>query len=784
MKLSISWIFDHIDANWKKVDIPSLVEQFNQTTAEIEGWRTLRIYLDRFSLAQVQSVTADHVLVHSPEWKNEYRLPLRADAQKNRWFLIAKENTSYRWAALRDLGSSRDELLASIGPLPGLEKGEWKNGFEVEDYILDVDNKSITHRPDMWGHRGFAREIAAILDLPMKPLEGFLASSSANAALLNDYNVYEHTSKPDAAQPFKITIQDPELCSRFAGMYIEQVEPRASLMWMASKLARVDSKPIDALVDITNYVMLDLGHPMHAFDANTFQSKSIVIRRARNKEKLTLLDSDEIELTSDDLVIADGKKPISLAGVMGGASTGISSKTKSLFLEAACFDATTVRRSAERHKKRTEASSRFEKSLDSHQPPNVLLRALRFLHIYNIAHIIPETFDVVGVPAQLPVIEVSHAFIEKRLGTNVATDFIIQTLEKLACKVEQYTHDDELMYRITVPSFRATKDIQIKEDIVEEIGRFFGYSTIHYELPSLQLKPSDMHEFNRVREMKHRLAYGLRMREVENYSFYDESFLRVLDWEPRNAVSVRNPISENLQRLVTSLVPHLFKAMEQNVADHDQLRFFEWARVWQKQGTITEHKILAGIMFEQKQPLDFYDAKAELSTLFDALALTVRWEQLQQPAQAWFAPHQTAHLVHEGEHIGVAGMIQQQFLHKISEGAAFAFELDGDFLLRYRVPIKRLQPLSKYPEVVRDISILVPMPLTVEELSHIIGNTDERMMSVTLVDFFEKPEWKDQKALTFRFVLRDPNKTMTKEEVDGVWNVVASALNKVGATTR
>ena len=281
-----------------------------------------------------------------------------------------------------------------------------------------------------------------------------------------------------------------------------------------------------------------------------------------------------------------------------------------------------------------------------------------------------------------------------------------------------------------------------------------------------------MHEVNRVRIIKQLLSQTAAMREIQQYAFFDEAFLRLLDWEPTDTLEVQSPVSENWRRLVTTLMPHLFQAVWHNATHHDALRFFEWARTWQvHQAQTIERKSLVGIMFEKKHAFDFYDGKALLAPLFQGLSLEVTWRTQNSPTFPWYAPYQTAELFCDGVMIGKAGMVQSAFITKIAEhGTAFIFELDGNFLLGRKEVIKKFVPLAKYPEVERDMSVLVSLSLSVDHLQSLIKNVDKRIVRIMLVDFFQKPEWLNERSLTFRFVIRDDMATLMEEQVDALWD--------------
>jgi len=778
MKLSLAWIFDHIDADWKAVDIPQLVEKFNKTTAEIESWHKNTLAVESFSFAQVIAVHDDSVVLYSPECKAEFKLPSRPQVLPEQWYLIRTDGDSCAWVTISDLGSGKEGMLPALQMKESLRSGAWKKQVELYDYILEVDNKSITNRPDLWGHRGFAREIAALLAVPLKPLSIFIKSE--------EIIPFKKQAPASDGNPFSTTIEDLLVCKRFAGLYLPIIDYSASLLWMVIRLARTNNRPIDAIVDSANYVMLDMSQPMHTYDANKIKDKTIIVRYAQPKEKLTVLDGQDLTLTTEDLVIADSKKAISLAGVMGGKNTSVTPQTRAIFLESACFDPVTVRWTTLRYKTRTEASTRFEKSLDPNQNVVGIMRFLKLLDDAGIAYTMRGAITSVGAPAQPGHIKVTLSFINKRLGTMVLAERVVDILQALMFTVEQKIIADDALFTITVPTFRSTKDVSIKEDIVEEVGRFVGYDTIQPILPSLALRPADLHAPFRLRHIKQLLSFGLSMREIQNYSFYDESFLHTIEWEPKQAVAATDPVSEKFKRLVTSLVPHLLQAIEENVAQYKQLRFFEWARVWKKEkNDMTERKMLAGIMFNQAQSVDFYEAKALLTQLFKLLDCVIEWKQVEQVPFPWFVPFQTASLIHKGTSIGIAGIADPLFLKRICPGgSAFIFELDGDFLLQFKSASKEFKPLPKYPAVNRDISMLIPLPLTVDKLQQLIKAVDKRIVMVELIDFFEKEGWEDRRSITFRLIIRDEHKTLTKEDVDLLWSNVAVVMKKEGATIR
>ncbi len=777
MKLSLSWIFDYIDADWLTFDMNELVYKFNTTTAEIEHLHEVRFNLDEFTLVEVSSVGADQVIASSLEWAGEYILPARADAKAKNLYLIRKAEGVITWATMRDWGAAKDGLINAVSCPNDHRDGSWKNHIVAHDYILEVDNKSITNRPDLWCHRGFAREIAAILDVPFKDFEPFLAQKK----------VTNHEQQAEATDdnPFTITLPDNKACSRFAGLYIPEIKNQSSLLWIASRLLRVDSKPIDMIVDLTNYVMLDMSQPMHAFDAAKLPSNAIALRFAKRGEKLVLLDGQKVELAADDFVITDGARPVALAGIMGGADTAVSADTRSLFLEAASFNPSMVRISALNHKIRTDASARFEKSLDPNQNLLAIRRLLKLLDDANISYQASSTIASVGQYFQDSIIDVPHAYIEKLIGVEIAPEFVKNCLEKIDFGVESSIAEEEIIYAVRIPTFRGTKDVINKEDVVEEVIRFFGYDNIPLKLPSKQMQVSDLSPVYRLREIKNHMAFALKMREIDSYSFFDEAYLQKLSWEPKNPAVLKNPISQNWQHLATSLVPHLLNAIEVN-ATHDQLRFFEWARLWNVENqTINEQRCLASCMYDAKGKMSFYDAKELISSLFHMLQLPIEWQKSEVADFPWYDSTQTAFIMHEGNRIGTLGSIDTGFLKKIvDQGSAFVCELDGDFLLAYNAPLEKFNALPKFPNITLDISARVPLSVTVHGFKGAVQQADSHIVLVDLVDVFQNADWKDTKAITMRFVIQDKEKTLSRADADAVWEKVADAVKKLGGQIR
>ena len=759
MKLSLAWIFDHLDADVSQIDSKHLITQFNRTTAEIEHTYTVQNNVTGMHCVCVINSTRDAITTTCPSLEKNYILPPRPDVITGQWYLIKEDGNTVHWCAATDLGGTKEYLIPAIeGQEIGLTNA-WRSQLEMHDIILDIDNKSINNRPDLWGHRGIAREIGAMLDIPLKPLDLVQVSITTEKTVAG-YTIAHHAERG---------------CKRFAALVLPSCQPRPCQLWMAHRLIRIDARVINCIVDATNYVMFDLGQPLHAFDAHKLVDHTLMTAYAHAGQSMTLLDGQEIKLTSEDMVISDGEGPVALAGIMGGQRTAITSSTNALVVEAASFDASTIRTTAMRYKKRTDASARFEKSLDPNHNTIALQRFALLIEQSGVINNQSGTIVSSGSDMQPGHIELSHAYIQDRLGIKIEGSFVIKTLTKLGFECREHEGD----YHITVPTFRATKDVLIPEDIVEEIARLWGYNYIAPQLPVHQAKPHDLRPLQRLRTIKNMLAHSCGMTELSCYPFFDTSFLHIMQWQPSDVVRVQNPVSENWSMLASSLIPMLLRAVHENYTNHDTLRFFQVGRVWKKNsdGTITEENRVAGVFFDKKQPISFYDTQHYLQQLFNVLKVDVTWHKAHETAEPWYLAHQTARIAIHDTTLGYLGVINPLLVTLITEGYATLFECNATDLLHSPLDELQYKPLSKYPAVHRDISVLIPMRYTAYDIQQAISNMHPLITHITLLDFFEKAEWGAQRSLTFRYTLQSLSKTLTTQEIDAIHASIIQELH-------
>lgn len=769
MKLSLAWIFDHIAVDWRTIDIHDIVKRFNKTTAEIEAYYPISIEKSQVALAVVQSCNSESMDLFCSEWNTRITLALRNDLAVGDIALVYRKSEAYEWGTVQHVGGHKTNMMPALDCPESLLDGSWKKLLIEDDWIIEVDNKSINHRPDLWSHYGVAREIAAMFDLELKDIDALLAQECTQEFASSNQATVENIS---------VMVENQGSCKRYSALTCS-VTNRSSMLPVAIRLAKIDSKPINAIVDLTNYVMFDIGQPMHAFDASSLSGNCVTVRSAHNGETITLLDGQKVTLQSPALVIADAKDPIALAGVMGGQNSKVTLKTTQVFLESATFDPVTVRKTAMIAKIRTDASARFEKSLDPENAPRALKRFVALAHEYGLIskQDTRGTIMIIGQPVLPTVVTVSVEQIRDLLGVDVSLDFIEKTLHHLGFTLDR----NENVLNVTIPSFRATKDVSIAQDIVEEVGRFYGYESIPTVLPKRYMSPFGIGSLQRIRHIKQLLAYGLGMQEVYNYALFDQDFINSIPYQPTHTLQVMSPVSENWQLLVTSLIPGLLKNVVDNAALHEKLSFFEWARTWNlTAGNVHEYKKLSGIIYRKQEKIDFYDAKQDLERLFESLDLSVSWKQCDYSSDPWFMPFQTAYLYHGNTQIGIAGKIQKQCLNKHVLGDAFLFEIDGNFLLEYSAKQPTFEPLPKYQPTYRDVSLFVSLQTTVDQVINAINKADAHITQVRLKDVFQKAEWGNRKSMTFEYVMSDPHGTLSKEAAEAIALKVERELKDLG----
>ena len=609
------------------------------------------------------------------------------------------------------------------------------------DYILEVDNKSLTHRPDLWGHYGMAREVAAVTGKKLRdPVRGELS----------------------AAPSIKVTVEDFALCPRYSALVFENVTIQPSPLWLQYRLEAIGLNPISNIVDVTNFVMAELAQPMHAFDADKLHGDEIIVRTARAGEKFAALNDESYDLDPSNLVIADRAGAVALAGVIGGAESAISDSTTRIVLESACFNASSVRKTSARIKLRTDASMRFEKAQDPANTIRGLKRAVELLQ-----QVSPEIRVVGGVadayrPQAAPApIALNLDWLDRKLGKGVPAAEVKAILESLEFRVDEIGSRE---LRVHVPSWRATKDVTIKDDLAEEVGRMIGYGTI---VPTPPLAPARVPPPNQERAFHHRvreMAAAQGFNEIYNYSFVNEDQARAFGLNPSDLIQVANPIAADQNLLRPSLLPGILKNISDNARHFDTFRIFEIGREIHQDGEIPH--LTAAIYSKEETGL------LELKRLAECLLAGIR---VRPTAARSYEHPQRAAEVFGGD--ASIGRLFEFHPRMIETGRAAILDLDLAQMQKLQPPVARYESLRRFPTSAFDITVVTPARTLIGDVESAIPRSNE-ILSVEFVREFSAPD--GRRSLSFRITAGASDRTLSSEETTAVRNGVIDALRSRG----
>ena len=663
-----------------------------------------------------------------------------------------------------ELGDDHD----GIWVLPGdAEPGRpISQALGIDDWVIEIDNKSLTHRPDLWGHRGLAREVSAIYERPLKPLETTLPTTG------------------DAA-PYPVRIET-QGCSRYLALPIDGVATGHSPDWLRWLLLAAGQRPIDLLVDLSNFVMLDLGQPNHVFDRGRLGERGIVVRDAVPDETIETLDGETRELEPSDLLICAGDEPVALAGIMGGEGSKVAPGTTTLLLEIATFAPTVVRRTSSRLGLRTDSSARFEKSLDPNLP---MAAAGHFARL--LSEIAPET----KLPASITdvgdwkdpscEIELRPERVRLALGKALPDEEIRAILERLDFAVEPSGEG----FRVRVPSARATKDITIEQDLVEEIGRIHRYGNIDEQTLRFEIVPPPRDERRRlVRSLQDRLAGGARFHEVLSYSFADDALLEKLGDAELRYVSVINPVVQSESRIRRRVLPSLLSALEANRRGREDVRLFEIGKGYEPEhgndrGEPRERHLL-GLAWAGTPPgkKARYDTNrlARLQAIVDDLVRATgsepRWTNEPGAGDgrpSWAHPGRCLFLCLDGasETAGVVAELEPGLgpvlglEGDLTSEVALA-EIDLDALLEADANAAGYRPIPRFPGIKVDVAVAVPEAARAGELAALIEKAGKgQVVGTELFDLYRGDSiGAGRKSLAWHVLLQSETKTLTDKD--------------------
>lgn len=636
--------------------------------------------------------------------------------------------------------------------------------------VLEIEVTS--NRPDCLSHVGVAREISALYKRPLK---------------------YPPCAEPLAVPveriPYEIRIKDRDLCPRYTGLVMDGVRIEASPAWLQHRLEAAGMRPLNNIVDITNYVLLELGHPLHAFDFQRLRKGKIVVARARPGQRIITLDGVERELDEDTLLINDGDGPVAIAGVMGGLDSEIKPDTRTILLECAYFNPPSIRRTAKKLGLSTEASYRFERGADWGDTIQAAARTCLLIQQVAGGEIAGSLKDV--YPAKIKPVRIGlrRRKAEALLGVTLEDAFVTSTLERLNFKPAP---KGKGKWQVTCPSYRA--DTELEADVIEEIARFYGYQNVPNTLPryNSQGLASPVFPFENAAR---RILLGLGYCEAVNLSFAAENEHN--QFAPGNGerVALRNPLTEDTQFLRTTLAPGLVKSARRNF-NHGigEVRLFEIGRVYSldSQGRPLERNTLgivgsggfAGCNWRHSQTAyDFFHLKGAVVALLRGMR-SEEAEVVPAAGVRWLNPGDAAALIVGGERAGVLGSLHPDLAEEYKlKQPVFLAEIDFEALCRKVFQPVKYEPLPKYPAAERDLSVVLPREVSYGEIRRgILGLGVSQLVSVELLDVYEGESIPAGKvSMTFRFVFLDRRKTLTVDQVqafsDNILTFLRSSYN-------
>ncbi len=640
--------------------------------------------------------------------------------------------------------------------------------LDLESAVIDFEITS--NRPDCLSIVGIAREAAATLRKTYKmPELKYTASSSEN---INDI--------------LKVEIKD-DLCKRYMARGVKNVKIAPSPQWIQERLLEAGVRPINNIVDITNFVMIELGQPMHAYDAREITSKKIVVERAFEGEKFTTLDEIERILDAETLNIKDGDKTIGLAGIMGGLNSEIKEDTTEVIFECANFDGTNIRISSKKVGIRTEASGRFEKDIDLNGAELGMNRACQLVQLLAAGEVMQGEIDIYPVKAEVKTLKVDSLWINKFLGTEISKEDMKVYLDSL----DVLTTIEGDILSLQVPTFRS--DINIKEDVAEEVARIYGYNNVPITVvKSVSLK-GGKNEKQQLDDVIIEAMISSGFNQSISYSFISPKvFDKILlpnDSELRKTITIKNPLGEDFSIMRTTTIPSMLEALGRNYSKNNEIaRLFEVGKVYiPNEDSNKLPKEINTITIGMYGECDYLDLKGSVENILDSLGI-YKASFERESENPSFHPGKTANIILNKEFVGVVGEIHPDARNNYGiDGRCFVAELNLDKLYSASKMEKRYTPLPKFPAVSRDLALLVEDAILVQQIEDIIvkagGNIVESVKFFDIYKGKQIPEGK--KSIAYSITYRLENKTLTDEEVNKVHSKILRSLEyQLGAQLR
>lgn len=711
------------------------------------------------------------------------------------------------------LTADHDSGIMELNDFDNLAPGKTLSEYIGKaDTIIEIDNKSLTHRPDLWGHFGFAREISAILKRPLKlNFDQFSDASPEGERLLKELG--------RGKCKFQINIDPLTKCRRFSCIEIDNVQISKSPLWIRRRLFSVGSNSKNLLVDLSNYVMFDVGQPNHTFDADLLSGNKIFVRLAKEGEALLTLDGVEHKLTNEDVVIADEKQALGLAGVIGGQSSAISEKTKRVLLESANFDPVVLRLSTKRQQVRTDASNRFEKNRSPYTPPFAIHRFIQLItKLDTNVKISSAVEDNFAIKPEKVVVPVRYSYIRQRLGENISNEKISEIIQALGFKSSSKKESDLQNYE--VPFERATRDITIEDDFVEEVGRVYGYENIPEASPAIA---STALKVNQILEAENKLRDLLSANgfsEFYNYSFMSEGVASNLGYPLDEIIRMHNPIDSTCDCVRTTFVPGLLKVLESNARFYDDVAMFEVGRAYQtkktefcskdipaKDSLSAYEKRLLGIVYKssfgEKEASNIMSPSLEKGAAFYSVvslikkisAIFTKKEISIMPIEQnhnnnsssnykllrnWMHPFRAAYIVINNITIGQISEVGPNSGFDIPARSIIA-EIDLHALVSTKEKQITFEHIAKYPNSYFEMSVVVPSKAYYKELREfLISKADNSLLKgLEVIAVYQgKPLKDDEKSISVKFSFGADDRTLSSDELSTIQNKLIEEVNK------
>ena len=778
MYISMNWIRDYVDLSG--LDINKLIQQFSLSTAEVEN----EIFykgsdLEGVVVAEIKSVE------NHPESKKLHLLKVDIGESELVDVVCGAPNVRVGMkTAFAKVGARLGEITIAPRPLAGfmscgmccsekeigisednsgimdldasLPNGkDLKEIFAIDDIVFEVDNKSLTNRPDLWGHYGIAREFAALAGRELKPLE--VADLAAYAQL----------------PALDIQIENDD-CLRYSGLKFDNVSVTVSPMNMRIRLYYCGMRAINFLADMTNYLMLEMGQPMHAFDSRKVEK--IRIKKFDKPFVFQTLDGVERNIDENTLMICNGDEPVAIAGIMGGLDSEIVADTTSLTLESACFDPVSIRKSAARLAHRTDASQRYEKTLDPEMTTAAIARFVKLLtDIDSGAKVISSLTDDYRRGYECKTLTIDKAYVDRYtgIGDAITNEHIERTLKALGFQVQA----EDGVFTVKVPSWRATKDVTLKADLIEEITRIYGYDNFGPHTSVSPLYPVRMAvEKSTEEDLKDLLVKRFSLHELHSYvwAYHDE--YKKLGMEVEDNVKILNATNPNLETLRRSIVPTQLCQVKLNTA-YPEFGVFEIGRVVQglkADGLCDEHKMLAITLFSKSASLKdlYFRLRDMIAVAVNELKHKALSFQGIQASHSYQHPKNLNAIVCDGQVLGEIGIVHPAVSKKIDKKAAIVYaELDVVALSRINDAGIHYEEASKYPGMEVDLTFLsdtfAPIQAAISEVN------SQLIKKVRVVDTYAG---EDGKAITVRLSFSCMDRTLTREEVQAVSDAIVEKL--------